>query len=120
MLKVYRDFLFSYNAARREQVRKRNGDTGLELFDTNRIYYEIKNFVIDPKHPSPLTRINKINKRLAVIEDLEIPLQVVDEISQAESSQTENEANEVPTSLQSEDLPDVLQLDQNKVSPPVD
>ncbi len=71
LLKAFKEFLYLENELQREHIRKRYGDHAAELFDTNRIYYEYKNFVMDGEHPSPLTRIKKINERLAKLEGSE-------------------------------------------------
>ena len=68
LLKDFREFLYLENDDRREQVRKNHGDHDAELFDTNRIYYEFKNFIMDSEHPSPLSRIKRIDERLSKLE----------------------------------------------------
>lgn len=73
LLRAYRDFLYSLNNGTRELVKKKIGDKMISFYDTNRVFYEIQNFLIDPMHPSPLTRIKNIEEQLAaaMIDDQE-------------------------------------------------
>jgi len=70
VLRGCRDFFYAMNNAIRERIRQRGGDKAVERYDTNRVVYELENFRYDMLHPSPLTRIHKLDEML---EEEEIP-----------------------------------------------
>ena len=67
-LKGMKNFLEGAEKYLRDEVLKSYGSGALAIYDTNRFYYELLNFKSDASHPSPKSRLERINARLEALQ----------------------------------------------------